>query len=56
MQKCPVRGKIKCIFDPKVIQSSSTKRKGQQFKVIASEALNKDVFDALKEGMLVAAV
>ena len=40
--KGSVSGKIKCIFEPKVIQSTSGKRKNQLFKVVASETPDAD--------------
>ncbi|XP_057290468.1 uncharacterized protein C12orf29 homolog [Hydractinia symbiolongicarpus] len=47
---CSIKGKIKCIFKPKILQSSSNKRKGQSFKVTASEELNEGVEEYIKNG------
>ena len=41
-EKCSVKGKIKCIFQPRVVQSTSGKRNDQMYKVVASEQISPD--------------
>jgi len=52
-QKCPVKGKIKCVFRPKVIASKSGKRNDQTYKVVASENLSTDFLQYVQEKNLV---
>jgi len=52
-QKCHVKGKIKCVFQPKVIVSKSGKRNDQMYKVVASENLSTDFVRYVQEKNLV---
>lgn len=46
--KCSVKGKIKCVFQSKVILSKSGKRNDQLYKVVASENLSPDFLNSSK--------
>jgi len=40
--KCSVKGKIKCVYQPNVVLSKSCKRNDQVYKVVASENISPD--------------
>lgn len=52
MNKCSVKGKIKCVYQSKVIAVKSGKRNDQMFKVVASEELSNNFLNHLKEDQL----
>lgn len=51
-EKCSVKGKVKCVFQPKVIQSTSGKRNDQMYKVVASEKMSDDFVRYMNENNL----
>ena len=49
--QCAVKGKIKCVFQSVVVASASSKRKGQNYKVTASNKLNNEFMRHVKQGI-----